>query len=215
VRGIYDWSCRWIFALAGFVHAGLWLVAPELFTLWLGPGHDTAVAVARVLAVAFAVATLSGPATAVARGGGWPLLETYNFAAALVLNVLLSLWLVPHYGPIGAAFAMVASYGLAGAWLIVTMHRRLQVPTASWLARLALPRFLLPAAAAALLWGLWHGAAPQGKLEALRAVALHGAAFALLSMALSWPTGDPAALVARLRAVRHAPAGKPVQEVHP
>jgi hypothetical protein len=102
--------------------------------------------------------------TAVARGGGWPLLETYNFAAALALNVLLCLWLVPRYGPIGAAFAMAVSYGLAGAWLIVMMHRRLQVPNAPWLARLALPRFLLPAVAAALLWRLWPGAAPEGKL---------------------------------------------------
>lgn len=213
VRGIYDWACHWIFALAGFVLAGLWLVAPELFTLWLGPGHDSAVAVARVLAVAFAVATLSGPATAVARGGGWPLLETYNFAAALVLNVLMCLWLVPRYGPLGAAFAMAVSYGLAGVWLIGTLHRRLQVPTAAWLA-LALPRFLLPAAAAALLWRLWPGVAPEGKLAALRLLALHGTAFTLLCVALLWPTGDPAAMLARLRA-RRAPAGKPVQEVHP
>src|SRR5262249_42271798 len=33
IRGIYDWACRWIFALAGFVLAGLWLVAPALITL--------------------------------------------------------------------------------------------------------------------------------------------------------------------------------------
>jgi O-antigen/teichoic acid export membrane protein len=215
LRGIYDWACRWMFALAGFVLAGLWLVAPALITTWLGPHHEDAVAVTRVLAVAFAVATLSGPATAVARGGGWPLLEMLNFAGALLLNVLLSLWAVPRFGPIGAAFAMAVSYGLAGAWLIVTMHRRLQVPTATWLARVALPRLLLPAAAAALLWRLWPGSPPTGKLEALGTVALQGAAFAVLTVVLSWPTGDPAALWARLGAARHAPTAKPIAGVQP
>ena len=72
VRAVYDWACRWIFALAGVTLAGLWLAAPALVTLWLGPGHEPAVAVTRALAVTFAVATVSGPATAVARGGGWP-----------------------------------------------------------------------------------------------------------------------------------------------
>ena len=213
VRAVYDWACRWIFALAGFVLAGLWLVAPALITLWLGPGHADSIGVTRTLAVAFIIATVSGPATAVARGGGWPLLETWNFAAALGLNVLLSLWLVPRYGPAGAAIAMASSYGLAGAWLIVTLHRVLEVHTGPWLVRLALPRFVLPCAAAVLLWRLWPAAMPAGKLEALRQLALQGAAFTVLAAALSWPTGDPASLLARLRRGGPRPVPGPVQEV--
>ncbi len=206
IREVYLWACRWIFALAGFVLAGLWLTAPALIALWLGPGHAESVAVARLLAVGFAATTLSGPATAIARGGGWPLLETYNFAAALGLNVLVSLWVVPRYGPSGAAFAMSLSFGLAGAWLILVMHRLLQVSTPRWLLRLALPRFVLPAVAAALLSRLWSGAEPASKLEALRVVALQGSAFSFLVVAVSWPTGDPSALIGRLRTARHRPA---------
>ena len=206
VRRVYDWSCRWIFALAGFALAGLWLSAPALVMLWLGPRHGAtltgAVAVTRMLAIAFAVATFSGPATAVARGGGWPLLETWNFAAALAINLGLSLWLVPRFGPAGAAAAMAISYGLAGAWLIATLHRILGVPTLSWLLKLALPRFVIPAAIAVILWKFWPSAPPAGRIEALRIVAVQGAVFAVLTASLSWPTGDSAALLSRLRGLR-------------
>src|SRR5262249_38929812 len=68
VRDVYGWASRWVFALGGLLLAGLWLLAPAALTLWLGPGHDSSIVVARGLAIALAIATVSGPATAVARG---------------------------------------------------------------------------------------------------------------------------------------------------
>ena len=218
IRGVYDWACRWIFALGGFALAGLWLTAPALVMLWLGPSQvasiSGSVTVARLLAIAFAVATVAGPATAVARGGGKPLLETWNFAIALALNVLLSLWLIPIYGPRGSAVAMGISYGVAGAWLILKLHHWLHVPTWSWLGKLMLPRFALPALAA---WGLsmaWTFATPPTRVAALRIVLLQGGAFVLVCGALLWPTGDIAALFARLRPRRGVGSG-PLGEARP
>ena len=204
VRTVYAWACRWIFALGGLVLGGLWLTAPAVGVLWLGPQQVLAMAgsvtVVRLLAIAFAVATISGPATAVARGGGWPLLETLNFAIALAINVLMSVWLVPRMGPAGAAIAMGVSYGLAGAWLFVTMHRVLNVATGRWLWTLVLPRFALPALAAGTLHMLWPMALPGSRMDALRILLLQGGAYTLITAALLWPTGDPAVLLSRLRA---------------
>lgn len=190
LRTLYDWSCRWSFALGGFAFAGLWLLVPPLLTLWLGPGHDSSVPVARALAIAFGVAMLAGPATVVARGGGWPWLETFYFMIGFTTNLLLCLWAIPRYGPWGTALAMGGSYGLAGAWIVIVIHRRLHVPSGAWLLRLALPRLLLPGAAAATLALLWPARPMTGRVPALGEFTLHGLAFLALAIALSWPLGD-------------------------
>ncbi len=190
MRELYGWACRWSFALGGTTCAGLWLLAPAVLTAWLGPGHAGSVPVVRVLALGFGLATLAGPATVAARGGGWPWLETLHFAMAFVLNLAIAWWAIPRFGPLGTAVALGVSYAVAGTWLVIVMHRRLQVANGVWLARLALPRVLGPVAAAAILGLAWPVGAPVGRGAALAALALHGLAFAALSTLLTWPTGD-------------------------
>jgi len=206
VRGVYDWACRWVFALAGFVLAGLWLLAPSLIVLWLGPGHGDSIEVTRGLAIALAVGTVFGPATAVARGGGWPLLETMAFVIAFTLNLVAQWLLIPRFGPAGVALGFGIAYAVAGAWLVVMLHRRLGVPTPRWVVRTMLPRFVLPGVAAALLAWWWPGQAPETKHAALPAFLVQGACFTVLALLFALPTGDPAALLARLRASRGAAA---------
>lgn len=38
---------------------------------------------------------------------------------AVLLNIALNLWLIPHYAGIGAAWATVAAYSAAGSWLLL------------------------------------------------------------------------------------------------
>ena len=214
LRRMYGWACRWVFALAGFVLAGLWLAAPPLFALWLGGGHAESVALARSLAIAFACATLAGPATVVARGGGRPLLETVMFAAALATNVLLSLWWVPRFGALGTVMALAVSYLLAGLGLIVALHRWLGVRTWEWFSRVALPRFLLPAVAAALLWMVARGWPVETRAQALGVLAVEAVLFVSLAVGLSWSTGDPGVVWAWIRgeALRAAHAHRAARE---
>ncbi len=199
VRDVYRWACRWVFAIAGMALAGVWLTAAPLVTLWLGPAHPEAVAVARGLAVAFAVATVAGPATAVARGGGWPRLETAMFGGALAVNVLATLILVPRLGLMGAIWSMGLSYGVAGIGLLVVLHRRLAVPTGSWLAVTVAPRYLLPGAAAVLLFLLLGRQEPASRLAALRPLAIQGGLFAIACLATALVTGDAQAAWAQAR----------------
>jgi O-antigen/teichoic acid export membrane protein len=190
VRGVYAWACRWIFALAGLMLAGLWLTAPALLTAWLGPGHDESAAIARSLAVMFACLILAGPATAIARGAGAPGLETATFGIALAVDVALSLVLVPRLGPQGAVLAMTLSIVVAGLWLVPTVHRRWGIATRPWLVATVAPRILIPAAVTAGLAVVGLGGSGDSRGTALRDLVVHGAAFLALAVALTWPTGD-------------------------
>jgi O-antigen/teichoic acid export membrane protein len=197
LREVYQWSCRWVFALGGWVLAGLWVVAPALFTLWLGAGHYDAARIAQLLAVAFAAALLAGPATALVRGAGWPGLETGMFGAALALTVILSLGMVPRWGPEGGAAAMAVGYAVPGAGLVVILHRRIGVATGRWLLRMVAPRLLVPAAIAAAVGALTAGWPIGQRRQALLTLLGQGAIFTALHLALLWRTGDHRALLSR------------------
>jgi O-antigen/teichoic acid export membrane protein len=45
------------------------------------------------------------------------------FAAGVLLNVVVNLWAIPRYGPIGAAWVTVATQTLTAAWLGVEAYR--------------------------------------------------------------------------------------------
>ena len=208
LREIYSWASRWVFALAGVALAGVWLTAGPLMTLWLGAGHPQATAVARGLAAAFAVATVFSPAGAVARGGGWPWLESRTYGVALVLNVATALVLVPRMGVTGAAWSMALSYAAAGAWLVASLHRRLAIPTGAWLARTVAPRLLPPFVVAGVLFWTLGTHLPESRGSALRLLALEGGLFMVAAAWFSWLTGDAGAVMtmARHRLAGGAPA---------
>jgi O-antigen/teichoic acid export membrane protein len=195
VAGTYRWGCRWVYAVGAMVLAGLWLVAPGLYLLWLGPGHAVSASIARGLALVFTGVILVGPSLAVARGGGWPELETIQLGFALLGNIALALWSVPRFGAQGAVFAMGVSFTVSAAWLILAMHRRLGVSTWEWARVLVLPRFVGPAvasAALALAFGRWHA---EDRTGGLVMVAVQGGLFLVLATLLAWPNGDPRAVM--------------------
>lgn len=199
VREVYRWACRWIFAGAGVLLAGLWLTSPSVLVLWLGPGHEASFSVARVLAVGFALATVAGPAGAVARGAGWPGLEAATLGLALASNLALAWWAIPRFGPVGAALAIGASYALQGAAMLTALHRRLGGGTAAWL-RLWAPRTLPPFALALVLAWLTRGVGIGDRAAALRLGLLQGLPFLAGVALLAWADGDAGALLVRARA---------------
>lgn len=209
VSGTYRWACRWIYTIGAAVLGGLWLVAPGLYLLWLGPSHDASAEVARTLALVFGLVILAGPALAVARGGGWPGLEAIQLGLALLANVAIALWSVPKFGLQGAVLAMGVSFGLSAAWLILVLHRRLGVSSWEWLRSTVLPRFVPPALAAgalAVVFARWHA---DNRTGGLAMVVGQGIPFLALTMMLAWPNGDPRAVLdwARTRIRRAGPAG--------
>src|SRR5204863_42768 len=40
VAGLFESTSRWVYAYSAFVLGALWLLAPDLVLVWLGPGHE-------------------------------------------------------------------------------------------------------------------------------------------------------------------------------
>jgi peptidoglycan biosynthesis protein MviN/MurJ (putative lipid II flippase) len=156
------------------------------------------------LALSLAAATLLGPATVIARGGGWPWLETVALGSALILNLAVGLWLVPRFAAQGAAISTGVAYALSAAWLLAVLHRRLGVDSGRWAWSLTVPRFAWPAAVAAAMWGLTTRWVLASRADAIRVLAAQLVGFALLLALVSLWTGDTQSVWQRVRAAAQA-----------
>jgi O-antigen/teichoic acid export membrane protein len=100
--------------------------ARPILDAWLGPAFATGSgAILVVLALGYGLTALvgvSGHLTDAAGHPGWT--ATYVSAGA-VLNIVLSLILVPRVGAIGAAYALLIQNGLGGVAFMLVVHWRI------------------------------------------------------------------------------------------
>lgn len=143
-------TSRWVYSLAVMTLGMLWLVAPDITRVWLGPEHDRIAFLIRLWVIVYATILVWGPGTAVARGIGIPWLEVWGLTASVIANVGLSLWWVPRYGTAGAIAALGASFGVAVVLFVATFHGSSGMPFRPWLSRAFLPRALVGLSAVAL-----------------------------------------------------------------
>jgi O-antigen/teichoic acid export membrane protein len=198
-REVYRWSTRWMFAMAGWVLMGLWLTAPALVAAWLGPNHEDAAAVARVLVVAFSLATSILPGAAVARGAGRPSLETLAFALALLINLAACAVLVASRGAVGAAVALAVSYGGAAIFMGLAMARWMGDKTERGALLAAGLRFALPLVAAVFVGWALHSGPIGSRADGVRALIVEGSTYTALTALLFLVTGDTQAIWWRVR----------------
>ncbi|MGN6378991.1 MAG: MATE family efflux transporter [Gaiellales bacterium] len=107
-RNVYQVATSWLMALAWPMYLTLALFAPVLLRVFghkFTPGASSLV----ILACAMIVATGIGPVDVVLLMGGRSFWNLFNVAVALVINVVLSLALIPHIGIAGAAIAWAAA----------------------------------------------------------------------------------------------------------
>lgn len=120
VRRIYGAATGWVVRLSLPAFVAL-LVFPESLLTVFGGGFAAGAAVTLVLAVGQLVNAATGPCGTVLNMSGRVAINMYDNIAALLLNILLNLWLIPAYGIIGAAIAW--AFSLA----VVNVARVLQV----------------------------------------------------------------------------------------
>ncbi|WP_165865571.1 lipopolysaccharide biosynthesis protein [Vallicoccus soli] len=125
VREVYRAATAWSMMLAWPVYLACAVLAPELLTLF-GEGYDEVAPVVVVLCTAMLAATACGAVDTVLlmSGGAWRSLA--NNSAALVVNLVLNVVLIPRYGAVGAGAAWAASILLRNALPLVqvwTLHR--------------------------------------------------------------------------------------------
>lgn len=100
-----------------------------VFIAIYGQGYKEAADVLRVIVIGQVVNALSGPCGLVLAATGHQKLALYGISAALVVNALVCVWLVPAQGALGAAWAMLCSLVVWNALLVFWAKRHSGIET--------------------------------------------------------------------------------------
>lgn len=153
VRRSYAAVTGWVVRLSLPAFAALLAFPDELLRLF-GPEFAVGASVTVILAVGQIVNAATGPCGTVLNMSGRVALNMWDNLAALVLNVLLNLWLIPAYGIVGAAAAWAVSLAVVNVARVLQVRSLIQ----------ALP------VSRGMLNGLLAGVAALGAGLAVRAV---------------------------------------------
>jgi O-antigen/teichoic acid export membrane protein len=106
------------------------LLAYPLMTTWLGQSFGTASAgILALLAVGYGLTLLTGVPALIADATGHPHWTAATSVVSAVINVSLTLYLVPRYGAIGAAWALVVNNAVQGVgFILVVQHWLVRLP---------------------------------------------------------------------------------------
>ncbi len=208
-RGVYALVFTWFAALCAFFVTGLWLYSRWIVRLLAAPDFFRAHEAIGLLSTGVALYALYLVQVVILGRTNRTELSFPATVVGTVLNVVLNLLLVPSHGIVGAGIALVASYLAILVITYVLTHRVFAVPY-EW-GRLA----ILIALSAALV-GMAEAFVPTSGAAGFLLRALLWAAFPLVLWAIGFLTAEerrslanllrPAAVRARLRALRERPA---------
>lgn len=200
VGALFTSTLRWLYTHSVIALGMLWLVAPDLTRVWLGPEHDRIAVLIRLWVLSYAMHLAWSLGAAFARSVGKPWIEVGSLTASVVTNIALGFWCVPRYGTLGAVAILAVSYG-AGFLTFATTSPRSGIPYGPWVRRELIPRVLLGAVAVALSAGLLAAGRisgllpPPGWIHGAVAILLYLPAFALCFL----PLGDTQRLAGVIR----------------
>lgn len=165
------------------------LLAAPLVEVLLGPKWSDAVPLIQVLAVFGVVRSLHGPTGSIYLALGKPRLVAVFQCVQLAAAIALMLWLVPRYGSVGAAYALLvgASLAMTVNYVMALRELRLSIEAlagALWRPLVAAVAMAAVVAATGSPWASHHGMAG----EVLRLVVLAGIAAAsyLVAVLFFW-----------------------------
>jgi O-antigen/teichoic acid export membrane protein len=124
---VYQASTVWLTALSFPLYLTLAVFAPLALSVF-GPEFDSGTVALVILALAMLVNMATGPVSVVLLMAGKSSWNLANNAAAVVVNILLSLLLIPQFGITGAAVAWAASIAvqnlvpLVQIWRLLDLH---------------------------------------------------------------------------------------------
>ncbi len=200
VGALYRSTLRWLYLAGALALGGLWVVAPDLTTVWLGPGYGRVADLIRLWVAAFALHLTWGLGAVFARSVGRPWIEVASLSACVAVNVGVGLWAIPRHGTGGALAALAGSYG-TGMLVFLALAGRAGIPFGPWIRRELLPRGVLGAAVVAATLGLLSLPPFAGLLPAAGWVhgGIAGLLFVLVFALGFLPLGDPQRLAGSVR----------------
>ncbi|WP_147457135.1 flippase [Micromonospora pisi] len=130
VRRIYAVATGWVVRLSLPAFVALLVFPEQLLRLIGGPGLAGGAAVTIVLALGQLVNAATGPCGTLLNMSGRVSVNMFDNLAALLLNILLNLWLIPAHGILGAAVAWAISLAVvnvARVWQVRVLVRAVPV----------------------------------------------------------------------------------------
>ncbi len=121
---VFRTSTAWFVAMSWPVYLISAVFAPVLLSAF-GSSYQEASSALVVLCLAMLVATAAGPVDVVLVMAGKSAAQLVNTAAALALDIVLCLILVPRYGALGAALAWTAAILMRNALSVVQVRSNL------------------------------------------------------------------------------------------
>ncbi len=114
------------------------LIIPIMLPLLLFPGfflhlaygakYLKSTAVLQLFAVCAMISPLGTIGSSVASGIGKPGDTFMAIWLSVLINVVLNLIFIPHWGPVGAAWAALAAMTVGGVWITFLVHRNIRLP---------------------------------------------------------------------------------------
>lgn len=158
--------------------------ARPILTAWLGSSFATgSTAILTVLALGYGLTAMVGVSGHLSDAAGHPGWTGSYVVVGSVLNLVISVLLVPRVGAIGAAYALLIQNGVGGlSFLVLIQWRILSLRVSAMLGQLVRP---IAAAFVVTLFALLVGPHLRGILEVLIGLALGSA----LYVGLTWVLG--------------------------
>jgi O-antigen/teichoic acid export membrane protein len=122
LRHTYVAATSWILRLSlpAFV---LCVVMPKELLSLFGHRFEVGATVIVVLALGKLVDSATGPCGLMLNMSGRPGLSLFDNVLVLVANIALNVWLIPHYGIVGSAYAWAASLALVNLLRVVQVKK--------------------------------------------------------------------------------------------
>lgn len=129
-EAVFQTSTVWSVGLTAPIFFASAALAPVLLPLF-GDGYVAGAAALVILCLAMVVATAAGPVDIALVMGGRSVLSLLNTVAALIVNVVLNVLLIPRFGITGAAVAWAAAILVTNVTAVFQVHRYLRLSAGS------------------------------------------------------------------------------------
>jgi O-antigen/teichoic acid export membrane protein len=163
--------------------------AEKLIYAWIGPGYETSVLILRVLALGYLLNfILSAPGNSIIPSTGRPKYQMYEGLIGLLINLVVSYFLIMEYGIFGAAFGnLIATIG-ASVYLFYKSNRFFRTSSGGILAETIMKPVLISVLCSLVCLGIYFAFTyfniETGRINSIISAAINIAVFSLLYLYL-------------------------------
>jgi O-antigen/teichoic acid export membrane protein len=143
MHDLYWRGTRYLAVVAMPLLIGVAFTAHLIMKAWMKEGYDQSVLLIQILAPCYIINILSSIPVLIALGMERPEFQVKAALFQLVLNLLLSFFLVRTIGFSGVVIATLISLSLSSAWMIAVFHRFVNYSLKEYISRLVILPLLL------------------------------------------------------------------------